>query len=188
MRGWDRTKVNNSKTSQLWEKSWGFIVGIRKYPKNCFRMSERKPGRDRVWKRRFQHGWERARQQYVPSTIISKFELFWFNHLQMWTREAWMAMIWRDLATPSIGEATERMPTRWSISSEDILKILLKAHSRWMTLFVERKGKSRSVTWGEIVLALLQQFVTTININHHHHYQPSPSTTTTTTTTTNHHV
>ena len=150
-------------------------------------MSERKPGRDRIWKRRFQHGWERARQQYVPSTIISKFELFRFNHLQMWTREAWMAMTWRDLATLSIGVATERMPTRWSISSEDTFKILLKAHSRWMTLFVERKGKSRSVTWGEIVLALLQQFVTvtttitttnttttTITINHHHNYHQSP--------------
>ena len=112
------------------------------------------------------------------------------NRLQMWTREAWMAMTWRGLATPSIGEATERMPTRWWKSSEGTFKILLKAYYRWMILFVERKEKSRSVTWGEIVLALLQQFVTTININHHHHYQPppSPSTTTTTTTTTNHHV
>ena len=82
----------------------------------------------------------------------------------MWTREVWTAMTWSDLATLSIGEATERTPTRWSISSEDTFKILLKAHSRWMILFVERKGKSRLVTWGEIVLALLQQFVTTTTI------------------------
>ena len=110
------------------------------------------------------------------------------NRLQMWTREVWMATTWRGLATLSIGEATERTPTRWLKSSENTFKILLKAHSRWMTLFVERKGKSRSVTWGEIVLALLQQFVTvtttvttttittTITINHHqhHNYHQSP--------------
>ena len=109
------------------------------------------------------------------------------KRLQMWTREAWMAMTWRDLAILSIGVATERMPTRWWKSSEDIYKILLKAYYRWMTLFVERKGKSRSVTWGEIVLALLQQFVTvitittttnttitnTITINHDHNYHQS---------------